>query len=109
MNTEGKLVAAIEFDKHEIRKPILIKFSSTLPDTYKFKDFQMDIPFTEKDTVIEIPLAPTKITGSAKDVRRLFDMNVKEHITDDKLPKFYQEVRAARYHVCSALMKNGEG
>ena len=91
---EGKLVADITFANYEINKPILIKLTSQLPQDYTFKEIKVDMPFTYKDKIIEITLAPTQISGTAKEIRSLYAIEVKDVSVKD-LPKFYQDVRAA--------------
>ena len=103
---QGKLVADMEFATHELRKPILIKFTSSLPPDYQFQDMSLDIPFTEKNIILEIPLAPTKLKGSAKDVRALYGTDVKTDVSNEKLPQFYQEVRAVALARIQRLNKN---
>ena len=92
---KGTLVIHLDFSKSEIRKPILIQFASELPTDYKFKDLELDTPFYAKNETIHVPLAPTKVQGTAPEVRKHYGTNVTNNITDDILPIFYQNVRAS--------------
>jgi len=79
----------------KLETPFLIDLAGDVPKNLSFDPLKFHPPFVEIDSTFVIRLAPVRNTGHASEIRILFATNIKDNLSDEQLPVFYQQARAA--------------
>ena len=78
----------------KLETPFLIDLAGKVPNKLSFKPLKFNPPFAAIDSTFVIWIAPVKNSGHAREVRKLFRTNIKDSLSDEQLPVFYQQARA---------------